>query len=247
MNLESRFLKSVLKAQIEIFKSISFDKRDEFYEKRTLGEGGDISTGIDIYAEEIFIRELIDFGEIRSEEIGVVGAGEYIIYIDPIDGSDNFLSNFPYFGSSVALCDRDENPIVGVISNFANGDLFIKDSSGFRVGKIGSDRFDMANENRNSKVGLFEKAYANCQIAMELAINRVKFRSPGALALSLAYANEVDFVLFSGEAREYDIKAGLFMCENLHIDRSDKYILVSKNRDNFECIQNMIKGKNGIC
>ncbi len=240
------FVRSTLKALNSIYEVLSKKREDELYEKKEIGAGGDISTGVDLFAESIFIENLIDFGEIRSEECGIVGKGENIIYIDPIDGSANFLSNFPYYGASVALCDSDEKPLVGIVCNFANGDVFIKDKQGFRKGKLGCDSYSAVELNSYSKIGLFEKAYANCEIAMELAINRVKFRSPGALALSLAYAHEVDFLLFSGEARDYDVKAGLFMCEDFYREINERYILVSKTKESFEYIKNMIRGKHGI-
>ncbi len=240
------FVASAIKAQKEIYRKLKAERASYLYEKKEVGHGGDISAGVDIFAESIFIDHLINFGEIHSEEIGIVGSGESKIFIDPIDGSDNFLSNVPYFGSSVALCNKDGNTQAGVVCNFANGDLFVKDSEGFRRGNLESEEFVKVSTNPHSKVGLFEKAYANCEIAMELAINRVKFRSPGALALSLAYAHEVNFVLFSGKARDYDIKAGLFMSEELHVEVSEKFILVSQSRENFDYIKNMIRGKNGI-
>jgi len=36
------------------------------------------------------------------------------------------------------------------------------------------------------------------------------------------------------------------MCEEFHVDVTEKYILVSKSEESFDYIKNMIKGKNGI-
>ena len=64
---------------------------------------------------------------------------------------------------------------------------------------------------------LFEKAYANISLCQKLAQNNIKYRSPGALALSLALGHRCKAVIFKGEIRDFDILAGLHFNSHLYI------------------------------
>jgi len=58
---------------------------------------------------------------------------------------------------------------------------------------------------------IFERAYQNWKIVRELERDRVKFRSPGALSLSLCYGIGMDGVIFIGKLREFDYLAPMFI------------------------------------
>jgi myo-inositol-1(or 4)-monophosphatase len=206
-----------------------------------VGAGGDISRGIDIMAENIFIEHLKPFGMIDSEESGLVGDGRLRIILDPIDGSDNFLSKIPYYGSSIAL-ENEEKIVVGVIANFANGDIFIKTRDYFRCGNLETLIFQDVVYNSCATVGIFERAYRSTKYAKKLFDAEIKYRIPGAAALSLAYAHNASFVLFEGSIREYDAKAGLFMCENLYKYEYNDLLLISKDLKQFNFLKNILLG-----
>jgi len=80
------------------------------------------------------------------------------------------------------------------------------------------------------ELGLFEKAYVNPLVASGLLEEGYKFRSPGATALSLAYAHNVQFFLFVGQSRIYDIVAGLAICEGLEVIVEEDYVIVSQHK-----------------
>jgi myo-inositol-1(or 4)-monophosphatase len=64
---------------------------------------------------------------IVSEESGAdanVGDAEYVWYIDPLDGTTNFATNFPFFSVSIALADRNRLPLVGVVYNPVYDEMF---------------------------------------------------------------------------------------------------------------------------
>lgn len=209
--------------------------------KLSVGAGGDVSREIDMLAEKIFIKHLGSFGRIDSEESGEIGEGVYRIILDPIDGSDNFLSQLPYFGSSVAL-EKDGEVLAGIICNFANSDIFIKTKGYFRVGKLTTPGFEDVVNNPCSSLGLFERAYLSTIFAKKLFDAQIKYRIPGAAALSFAYAHRVDFVIFEGEVREFDSKAGLFMCENLYKYEYNGLILICKDLKQFNYLKNILLG-----
>jgi len=234
------FIEAVITANKEILELLENNSGENLCQSVSLGAGGDISSKIDILAEEIFIKHLSIFGNIYSEECGFLDNSKSDdIVIDPLDGSDNFASNLPYFGTSVAL-KRDEKYIIGVVVNLANGDIFVKDEVSFRRANLKNLEFKLVEDNPNSKLGLFERTYCSKGLPEKIRKNSIKYRSPGAFALSLAYAHDVNFVLYEGKMREYDIAAGLFMCEDLYIKRTEDLLLVSKNKEIFGKISQFI-------
>ncbi len=210
-NQFNNFINVVITANKEIIELLENGSSEEFHQSISLGAGGDVSSRIDLLAEEIFIKHLSEFGNIYSEECGFIDNQKSDeIVIDPIDGSDNFASNLPYYGTSVAL-KRDGKCIAAVVVNLANGEIFIKDESIFKRANLKNMEFKNVQKNSYSKLGLFERAYDSKGTSEKMRKYGMKYRSPGAFALSLAYAHDVDFVLFEGKIREYDIAAGLYM------------------------------------
>ncbi len=231
------FLQDCIKSCIEIKNILKACCHDELCKEEKIGFGGDRSKKIDIIAEDIFIKYLQKYGQIFSEEIGFVGASNNTkIIIDPIDGSENFISKIPYFGSSIALV---KNGITqkSFIINYSNDDIFYKNGLDFKQGNLGHNYFGKPKINQNSTLGIFERSYKSKTLAKVLKELKLKYRSPGALALSLAYARNVDFVLHEGPVREFDIVAGLHMNEDLCVKKDKNFLFVSKDKQIFDKIQ----------
>lgn len=238
------FIEAALRANQEIYALIRSDLDKSYFlpiSDDAIGAGGDQSLKIDVVAEEIFIKHLSSFGVINSEECGVVGKGADEIVIDPIDGSSNIASGFPFFGTSVAL-KQSGKVAISMVCNLANGDIFVRDENRTYRRTVLSERELPIDLGFDPKVALFEKAYTRPDIVSGLKSLKIKFRSPGAVALSLAYAHTVKFVLFVGKHREYDIIAGLHLSEDLHRYIDDEVILVSKDRATFEAIKELFVG-----
>ena len=235
------FIQAVISANEEIYQLISGGIDNALAVETTIGAGGDVSTSIDIKAEEIFVKHLSSFGTIESEESGIIGDGSSHIILDPIDGSSNAVSNFPYYGTSVALINSDGLLEYAIVCNLANKDIFIKESSKpVKKGKLFESEFYLDKITNFSKIGLFEKAYANSTLVTLLDKNSLKFRAPGAIALSLAYARSVEYVLFIGEFRIYDFAAGLAICEGLEVIVEQDYVIVSKSKTIANKIEELI-------
>jgi len=166
------FIKSAVDANREIYDLLKsgcdkslfcyFNKNDE-----VKGAGGDRSLNIDIAAEEIFVKYLRNFGKINSEESGVIGQGEAEVIIDPIDGSSNISSYFPYYGSSVSLKVNGET-VKSIVTNLANGDFFVNDDGDkYKSSLISLER--LSNQMCvNPKIGIFEKAYSKPELVAKL-------------------------------------------------------------------------------
>jgi len=233
------FIRETIKSCQEIVMMLDTNTDKSAYVPQNRGAGGDISFGLDLMAEEIFIKRLGRFGQINSEESGIIGEGDVKIILDPIDGSDNLLTHFPYYGASIAYM-KDDKPLIGIVCNFANGDIFIKDEKEFIQGKLHSAHFKPVVKHHTSKIGIFEKASLYPEVTKELMKNHLKYRAPGAVALSLAYAHYANYMVFLGKMRQYDLEAGLYMCENLHMYKDDTHIIISKDKDVFERVKQII-------
>ncbi|MCF6245210.1 MAG: inositol monophosphatase, partial [Sulfurovum sp.] len=206
------------------------------------GAGGDVSSKLDLMAEAIFVKHLSLFGHIESEESGIIGKGSQKIIIDPIDGSSNALSLFPFYGTSVAKVNEKGVLDAAIVCNLANGDIFLKTTEQpIQQGKLFSDIFHTPHTVPNAEIGLFEKAYAHPELISLLDKEKLKFRSPGAIALSLAYAHTVNYVLFVGTFRIYDFAAGLALCEGLEVIVEEDYVIVSKEKLVAQKIEQLIK------
>ena len=235
------FIEACIIANEEISLSIKDGFDASWFEKTEVGAGGDVSSKLDLFAEAIFVKHLGSFGHIESEESGIIGEGEEKIIIDPIDGSSNALSLFPFYGTSVAKVNADGILDAAVVCNLANGDIFIKSAANeVQQGKLFSDIFHTPHTTPKAEIGLFEKAYANPLLVAALDKEKLKFRSPGAIALSLAYAHSVNYVLFMGEFRIYDFAAGLALCEGLEVIVEADYVIVSKDKKTIEQIEALI-------
>jgi len=239
------FIQATLRANEEIAMALTDGFDTSWYEKTTVGAGGDISSRLDLFAEAVFYRHLSPFGHIESEESGLMGEGEASIVIDPIDGSSNALSHFPYFGTSVARVNASGILDTAVVCNLANGDLFIKsEGKALLQGRLFHSDFHSPRQAPDTEIGLFEKAYAYPVLVAALEEAHLKFRAPGAIALSLAYAHTVKYVLFVGRFRIYDFAAGLALCEGLEVIVEQDYVIVSKDKsvlDKIEAIMQTLK------
>ncbi|WP_457597623.1 inositol monophosphatase family protein [Hydrogenimonas sp.] len=236
------FVEAAKRAAEEIAAELRKGWRSEYADRSGIGAGGDETAGIDEMAEKIYIHHLSAFGRIDSEESGLVGEGRDTVILDPIDGSSNALSGLPYFGSSIAL-ERDGSVEEAVVVNLANGDFFYKTSGGLMHGRLGEKEAVPVRRREASAVGIFEKAYADPELALALLRRKMKFRSPGAVALSLAYAHYVDFVVFAGPRRRYDFAAALWMCEALEVVASERLLVVAKSRDTAEQLVELAQRK----
>ena len=68
-----------------------------------------------------------------GEEGGDAGApasADWHWYIDPIDGTSNYASGLPFFSISMALCDREMRPLLGLVLNPVASELYSARRSG---------------------------------------------------------------------------------------------------------------------
>ena len=234
---------AVIKANIEVLNYLKNSlKKDDFIYTNQIGFGGDNSLKIDIIFENIFIEHLKEFGNVFSEECGLKDFKKDITFIiDPLDGSNNFFSNLPYYGTSVAI-KRGEEIIGGFVANLALETLvyrFLDDEVVYL--SLNSNKELKNRINSGSKVAVFERGYKYPDICKILNDKNIKFRVLGATAISLANARDYDFVLFMGELRAFDIDAAMYICKDLYKIVKNNLIFITKSKDCFNDFKEIIK------
>ena len=236
------FTNAVINANKELYEYINthMDSSD-FEESSTVGYGGDNTLNIDLIAENFFIKHLSSFGDIFSEEAGLLSSNSNIkIIIDPLDGSHNFLSQLPYYGTSVAL-KIDNKTKAGYVVNLINHIMIYKVNDNLKqIDILNNNNIDF-NEVKNPQIGIFERAYSYPNVVKKLNNKKLKFRSPGAVAISLAYAKNYNFVLFAGRIRSFDIEAALYICSNLFIHQDAEFLIMAKNQYYLTLVKEIIK------
>lgn len=223
------FLQSSKKACQEVKLLIDAPRESDDFTYIKVGAGGDKSLGLDLKAEQVFFRYFTPFASIHSEEFGAYAHEDsaYNIVLDPIDGSDNMMSLFPYFGTCMAL-EYQGITVAAVVCNLVNGDFIyrIEEGKAFRANLL-NDREETMMLNSHAKVGIFEKSSLYTKIVDKLMKKKLKFRSPGAVALSLVYAFDARFMIFLGKKRHFDLQAGLFIVESLPRYEDDHTIIIA--------------------
>ena len=187
------------------------------------------------------MKNLEKFGNIYSEECGFLDTQkEFTIIIDPLDGSNNFYSNLPYYGTSVAL-QKDGVTIAGFVTNLVSSVIKYRAFDGeIKYFSLIKNEEIVPIDIIKTKISVFERAYEYPFICQKLSENSIKFRSLGAVALSLCDAPNYDFVLYCGKIREFDIVASLYICKNLFIYKTKKALLISQDKLKFALIKEII-------
>jgi myo-inositol-1(or 4)-monophosphatase len=237
------FIEAVILANKELHTYINTNLSSKDYEyTNTTGFGGDNSLKIDLIAENIFIKHLETFGNIYSEECGLLSINkEFTIVIDPLDGSNNFYSNLPYYGTSVAL-QKNEIPIAGFVTNLVTALVTYRafDEEIKQISLVDLKQKELKEVDK-TKISIFERAYKYPQLCQKLYNNNIKFRSLGAVALSLCDVKNYEFVIYCGNIRDFDITAALYINKDLYIYKTDESLLISKNEGIFNLIKEFIK------
>lgn len=242
LSYKESFKNAVILANKEILNYIDNKLTlDDYVYTNSIGFGGDYTLKIDLIFEQIFINHLSKFGNIYSEECGFIdNKSDFTIIIDPLDGSNNFLSSLPYYGTSVAL-KYHEKIIAGFITNLVSKTTiyraFDNEIKYLYLEKMKEFKPKLA---KKSEIAIFEKAYDYPKICEQFHKHNIKFRSLGSIALSLSNVANYKFVLFAGNIREFDVEAALYICLDSYIYRSKEYLFITKYEENYNLFKEII-------
>lgn len=205
------------------------------------GFGGDNSLKMDLIAENFFVDILNSFGNIYSEECGFLdNSSSFTIIIDPLDGSNNFYSQLPYYGTSIAL-QKDGITIAGFVTNLITGIITYRAfEDEIKYFSLLQNKEINILEIQSNKIAIFERAYEYPNICEKLNQYKIKFRCLGAVALSLSDSFKYDFVLYAGKIRDFDVLAALYICKDLYIYKSENFLFITKNKEKYDLLKEVI-------
>ena len=183
----------------------------------------DIVTHADYQSESLIMKELQaaypDYSIITEESPNIEGKTEYCWYIDPLDGTNNFIIGSPYFVVSIGLAYQDEI-ILGVVYNPISDELFYakKGKGAF----LNGDRISVSNR-RDLSESLLAMAYAaeEDKIRQGIALletfvlkcRRIAINFAPALDLCNIARGRLDGLLDNGSTPEDHAAASLILTE----------------------------------
>jgi myo-inositol-1(or 4)-monophosphatase len=182
----------------------------------------DFVTEVDHRAEQIIIdtvhKAYPDHG-IVAEESGEHGGGETVWIIDPLDGTTNFLHNFPHFSISIAVQHRSRtthavifDPLRQELFTASRGEGAQLDNYRIRV----SRKSDLGSALLGTGFPFRELSNLDMYISTLRALlpNCAGIRRAGSAALDLAYvaAGRLDGFWEFG-LRRWDIAAGALLIQ----------------------------------
>lgn len=177
-----------------------------------------IVTELDRRAEDVIVEELRgafpDDGLLSEEGAGREAVSGWRWIVDPLDGTTNYVSGIPHFGTSFA-CLYGAQVVLGVVHSPAMGETFKVTRGGGAVGPDGPLKVKSTSVLRDA-VFLLNKCYLPSAVLWETCrelLGQIRaFRYLGCISLDITYvaAGRVDgLVLLPSEP--WDLAAGLAM------------------------------------
>ena len=163
---------------------------------KSKGEVSNLVTQTDIEVDKLIagkIKESFPEHNVVSEELGSKNlSSDYTWYIDPIDGTNNFVHNYPSFAVSIGVYLRSK-PIVGVVYDIPNNEKFfaLKDGGSFS----NDSKISVSNKDRFSE-GLYVTGFIpydenyidkNLQVIKNINLNSHGVRRLGAASLDMCH------------------------------------------------------------
>ncbi|EKO0362940.1 inositol monophosphatase [Campylobacter jejuni] len=235
------FLDACLNANLQIRKYLNNIPQNDLKLCSKLGYDKNQGYELDLKCEQIFIKYLSCFGQIFSEESGLIGkASPKQMILDPLDGSSNFVSKIPFYGTSIALMEKDQAKSA-FVCNLVSQEIFAFNNKQAFKSNLSDPKYSPLTPNLFSKIGIVEKISLYPELLDFLTKNQLKFRSLGATALSLAYGSYFSFVLILGKTRIFDTAAALAIHQNLYIEKNENFLLLSQDKKIFDIILEFLK------
>ena len=163
---------------------------------KSKGEISNLVTQTDIDADKLIsskIKETFPEHNIVSEELGSNNLhSDYTWYIDPIDGTNNFVHNYPSFAVSIGIFYKD-NPFAGVVYDIPNSEKYYALKN---QGSYCNDSQISVSKTKQFKEGLFVTGFIpydekyidkNLKIIKNINLNSHGVRRLGAASLDMCH------------------------------------------------------------
>jgi len=186
----------------------------------TLKENKSFLTETDLASEKkiiSIIKESFPNHSIMAEESGLSEKSSYYAwYIDPIDGTSNFVTKVPFFVVSIALMKQDK-AIAGVVYNPILNELYSAETG--QEAKIDDEALKVSEKNSISEfmVGYArpnakKEGFTELFQKMELSTRSPKILGSMAIHLSYVASGKSDAAVILSP-NSWDIAAGAFIVE----------------------------------
>jgi myo-inositol-1(or 4)-monophosphatase len=216
---------NILETVKSVAKSAGLILAHEFRHINTFDAKGDhdIVTHADYQSEALIMKELQaaypEYSIITEESPNIEGTTEYCWYIDPLDGTNNFITGSPYFVVSIGLAFRNEI-ILGVVYNPVSDELFYAEKG--KGAFLNSQRISVSGRKEISG-SLLALAYAPEAVEIRQGIalletlvlqcRRVVINFAPALDLCNIARGRIDGLMDNGSTPEDHAAASLILTE----------------------------------
>lgn len=173
---------------------------------------GDITKYFDKYSEDFIINTLRKSGikaTIISEELEnplVINpkkdAPMVYVIIDPIDGSDNYLSGVPFVCLGIAVFDADMEPLYSLAGNYYTGDWFYADRS---VLLLNGKKFDAVKASKKPN-NIIYFAFTDTAVNLDNKFRKIFLYESGKVRSLGATIGELMLVIKGGAKTFVDIR-----------------------------------------
>ena len=156
---------------------------------------GDFVTNADLKVEKNLLETLKYYYPnytYISEEAGKIKGDENIIIIDPIDGTNNFVHNYPSFAVSIGVFFKSK-PLVGVVYDIPNNEKFFASKDG---GSFSNDSPISVSDKDHFSEGLYVTGFVpydenyidkNFRVLKNVNLNSHGVRRLGAASLDMCH------------------------------------------------------------
>ena len=194
--------------------------RDNFMDPNLIidsEKGKDIKLAVDKASEQIILEIIQSVSEhsILSEEVGNINKdnSQFLWLIDPLDGSLNYSRKIAINCVSIGLW-RDNEPLMGVIYDFLNDDLFCGDPNGATLNGNAINVSSIIEKGKSIICTGFPSYNSLSNLSLTEYINKVKqykkVRLLGSAAMSLALVAKGSAEAYSEERIGFwDVAAGI--------------------------------------
>ncbi len=211
-------MENVLKISREVAKAVKdavspIVGKDEANIVVGMGKDGTPTKKVDKVAEDVALDVLKNYDvKVVTEESGVVGDGNTIVALDPIDGTFNAVRGIPFY--AVSLCFAKsityDSTFFGYVYNLATEDEYYAYDSAFKNGKIIKCS---KTENLEDTNAIFYYPYK------KFNFKRIRILGAASLEICLVADGSVDCFIDirkkgnNGLLRVYDVSAGMYIAE----------------------------------
>lgn len=210
-----------------IVKEAGKKLKEGFYSKKDVTLKGEIDlvTQYDVKVEEILKEKIAEkfpeFEIIAEESSSGKSTKEKRVYIDPIDGTTNFVHSFPFTAISVGFYDGD-SPVLASVYNPILDELFISEKE---KGAFLNNKKLSVSSTKDLKSSLiatgFPYAVLNKDIREDILkkldsilTNTQGVRRAGSAAIDMSYTARGSFDgYYEGNLSPWDLAAGVLLVE----------------------------------